>query len=317
MKQLLKHYLRLGTLCLVLTAPLPAEPEITRVYSWNASDEGHPSAVDVAIVLAVDVSSSVKENERRFQREAYAAALSDPAVQRMALGGQGGRIALAYLEWSGTNNQRLHLPMEILSTPEEIGYFAHRIGTIEDRPGDALYVGSTAIGDALLAAENAMRGLTVPARDFVIDISGDGVVNSGTDVTMVRDHLVGIGLTVNGLPIRISNESWDNDADSQDRVARFYETCVIGGAGAFHLVADGFPAVRETLVMKLMLEMAQMEGSERRRLAEYWNTRDDIPSERVIPALVLQMPGQEAPAEAPSTKCSHYDRQAMNQSGYP
>lgn len=317
MKQLLKHYLRLGALCLVMTAPLPAEPEISRVYSWTASDAGHPSAVDVAIVLAVDVSSSVKEHERKFQREAYAAALSDPAVQRMALGGSAGRIALAYLEWSGTNNQRLHLPMEILSTPEEIGYFAHRIAAIEDRPGDALYVGSTAIGDALLAAENAMRGLMVPARDFVIDISGDGVVNSGTDVTMVRDHLVGIGLTVNGLPIRISNDNWDTDTDTQDRVARFYETCVIGGAGAFHLVADGFAAVRETLIMKLMLEMAQMEGQERRRLAEHWNSREDQPLERVVPALVLQMPNQDAPAEAPAPKCSHYDRQATNQFGAP
>jgi hypothetical protein len=266
--------------------------------------------VDVAIVLAVDVSSSVKEHERRFQREAYAAALSDPAVQRMALGGRSGRVALAYLEWSGANSQRLHLPMEVLSTPEEIGYFATRIAAIEDRPGDALYVGSTAIGDALIAAEHAMRSLDVPARDFVIDISGDGVVNSGSDVTHVRDHLVNIGLTVNGLPIRISNDSWDNDPDSQDRVAAFYEACVIGGVGSFHLVADGFDAVRETLIMKLMLEMADMEGFERRRIAAAWNSREDMPLERVIPALVLQMPDEAAKTPERQMNCSHFERQA-------
>lgn len=316
MTEFLKKYLALGALCLVAIAAQPAQTDVTRVYSWNASDASHPDAVDVAIVLAVDVSSSVKEHERRFQREAYAAALSDPAVQRMALGGRSGRIAMAYMEWSGAKSQRVHLPMEILEAPEDMAYFAERIVSIEDRPGDSLYVGSTAIGDALIAAERAMRALDVPARDFVIDISGDGVVNSGTDVEQVRDHLVGIGLTVNGLPIRITSDPWDDNGDGQDRVARFYESCVIGGSGSFHLVADGFEAVRETLIMKLMLEMADLKGEERRRIAAHWNQQDDRPLEQVIPALILQLP-EDAPQKKKKPNCSHFERQAASPSDYP
>ncbi|MEM6888180.1 MAG: DUF1194 domain-containing protein [Pseudomonadota bacterium] len=312
----MKKHLTACLLGLSLFAPVPAEPEITHLYSWQPEDANHPQAVDVAIVLAVDVSSSVKKNERTFQREAYAAALSDPAVQEMALGGRSGRVALAYLEWSGSKSQRLHLPMEIMNSSEDLTWFAERISSIEDQPGDVLYVGSTAIGDALIAAEHAMRDLKVPARDFVIDISGDGIVNSGSDVTKVRDHLVAMGLTVNGLPIRVSNDSWGNAGNKPERVARFYEQCVIGGAGSFHLVADGFSAVRETLIMKLMLEMAQMDGAERRRLAGHWNTRGDQPLEQVIPAIVLQIPGNEntAPKKA---KCTHYQRDAASPFEYP
>jgi len=314
--EFVKKYLLPGMICLALTLAATAKADDTRMYRWQASDANHPAAVDVAIVLAVDVSSSVKQHERRFQREAYAAALSDPAVQRMALGGRSGRIALAYMEWSGANNQRVHLPMEILQTPEDIGYFADRILAIEDTPGDALYIGSTAIGDALIAAERAMRALDVPAREFVIDISGDGVVNSGSNVMRVRDHLVEIGLTVNGLPIRISNDSWDETEGGPDRVEEFYETCVIGGAGSFHLVADGFAAVRETLIMKLMLEMAEMEGAERRRIATNWNQRHGAPRERVVPAVILQVPEQGAqPLRA--TRCTHYDRASISPYNYP
>lgn len=316
MKEVLKYSAAALALCLATLAPVPVQTEMIRVYGSDANDANHPDAVDVAIVLAVDVSSSVKRHERRFQREAYAAALSDPAVQRMALGGRTGRVALAYLEWSGANSQRLHLPMEILSTPEDMTYFAQRIEGIDDTPGDALYVGSTAIGDALIAAEHAMRGLNVPAREFVIDISGDGIVNSGTNVPAVRDHLVSIGLTVNGLPIRISDDGWEADDNLPDRVAHFYETCVIGGSGSFHLVADGFPAVRETLIMKLMLEMADLEGPDRRRIAANWNGQTAHPLERVIPALVLQMPDQrEAHPEA--RDCAHYERQASTPFEYP
>ncbi len=54
--------------------------------------------VDIALVLAVDVSSSIETSERRFQREAYAEALRDPRVARMALGGPTGSVAIAYME---------------------------------------------------------------------------------------------------------------------------------------------------------------------------------------------------------------------------
>ena len=57
--------------------------------------------VDVALVLAVDVSRSVDEDEARLQREGYRGAVADPRVVEAIRGGMLGSIALAYVEWAG------------------------------------------------------------------------------------------------------------------------------------------------------------------------------------------------------------------------
>ena len=57
--------------------------------------------VDVLLVLAVDVSRSVDEDEARLQREGYRAAVSDPAVVEAIRGGMIGAVGIAYVEWAG------------------------------------------------------------------------------------------------------------------------------------------------------------------------------------------------------------------------
>jgi hypothetical protein len=265
-------------------------------YTSGEVDMNNPNRVDVALVLAVDVSSSIKSDERRFQREAYASALSDPRVATMALGGGAGRVAIAYMEWSGRRYQRVHLPIRILSTPEDLAQFAADILSIEDNAADPMFLQPTAVGDALLTAGTAISALDVPAREYVIDISGDGVVNDGAAVLLAREHLLAQGLTVNGLPIEVSGEAPAYEDMTNDRVTRFYADCVIGGPGAFHVVARGFDDVRETLIMKLMLEMADMRPTEKRRLAAAWNRRAPEGGARIVPAMVLQL---GPPAEEP------------------
>src|SRR5690242_20124077 len=65
---------------------------------------GHASAqeggVDLALVLAVDVSRSIDEEEARLQREGYRNAMADPAVIAAITGGTLGAIGVAYLEWA-------------------------------------------------------------------------------------------------------------------------------------------------------------------------------------------------------------------------
>ena len=288
----------------LLPAHLPAQDNLTPRYASGQVDIHNPNRVDVALVLAVDVSSSVKSHERRFQREAYAEALRDPRVASLALGGGAGRVAVAYMEWSGRHYQRVHLPMRIMSSPEELAHFANDILAIEDRTGDPMYVQPTAIGNALLAAERVMAGLSVPARDYVIDISGDGVLNDGTGILAVRERLLAMGLTVNGLPIEVTYGEPNIDQISFDRVSRYYEDCVIGGPGAFHLVARGFNDVRETLIMKLMLEMAQMEPELKSQLAQAWNNGDDTIEARVLPANMIQLaPNRAEPPRRTPTDC--------------
>lgn len=246
--------------------------------------------VDIALVLAVDVSSSIETSERRFQREAYAEALKDPRVARMALGGQTGRVAIAYMEWSGRRYQRVHVPMRVMSSPQEMAAFADEILAIRDRSNDPMYYQATAVGDALIAAEAAMSEINLLARDYVIDISGDGVMNDGVAISPARAHVLSRGLVVNGLPIELASAGDALSTNtSHEVVSRFYADCVIGGPGAFHLVARGFGDIRETLIMKLMLEMAEMPAHQKTQIAQAWNAGDSGTVARIVPATVLEL----------------------------
>ena len=278
-------------------------------YASGQADVNDPTRVDIALVLAVDVSSSISSHERRFQREAYAKALSDRRVAAMALGGGAGRVAIAYMEWSGKRYQRVHLPIRVMSSHADMVQFANDILNIEDTPNDPMYLQPTAVGDALLAAEVAMSALRVSARDYIIDISGDGVINDGFAVLTARDHLLSMGLTVNSLPIEVTGEPPAFEDPAFRRVADFYADCVIGGPGAFHLVARGFGDVRETLVMKLMLEMAQLPSAEKNRLAAAWNSGDMGQVARILPAVVLQLNPQAQPQPDQKRKANCGERQ--------
>ena len=291
-----------SVLTLFATLAFASVAQAQQTPRYASSDTTHPGRIDIALVLAVDVSSSIEASERRFQREAYAEALRDPRVAQMALGGRTGRVAIAYMEWSGRRFQRVHLPIRIMSSPAELSAFAADILAIEDRPNDPMFVQPTALGDALLAAEVAMSELDVPARDYVIDISGDGVLNDGVEMHLARDHVLGLGLTVNGLPIEVGVPPAGGNASETDRVARYYMDCVIGGPGSFHLVARGFGDVRETLIMKLMLEMAELPAADKHRIAAAWNGGVLGDEARIVPAVVLELsPSVQAPQ--PATNC--------------
>jgi hypothetical protein len=193
--------------------------------------------------------------------------------------------------------------MRVMSSPQELAAFADEILNIEDRPNDPMYFQATAVGDALLAAEEAMSEGRVLARDYVIDISGDGVLNDGRDVGPARAHVLSRGLVVNGLPIELASSTPSvNDAGTFETVSQFYADCVIGGPGSFHLVARGFGDVRETLIMKLMLEMAEMPAADKTRIARAWNSGAGSDIARIVPAMVIEL-APSGPAPAPNADC--------------
>jgi len=64
-----------------------------------AGGQSHVPGVDVALVLAVDVSSSMNAAERAVQRRGYVAALRSPEVAAAIASGPTGRVAIAYMEW--------------------------------------------------------------------------------------------------------------------------------------------------------------------------------------------------------------------------
>jgi len=89
----------------------------------------------------------------------------------------------------------------------------------------------------------------------VIDISGDGYNNRGRPVESARDDAVAAGLTINGLPI-VNERTNPWGGPPAVNLDLYYEERVIGGPGAFIVVAEDYTAFASAVLSKLLLEIA-------------------------------------------------------------
>ncbi|TIM69363.1 MAG: DUF1194 domain-containing protein, partial [Mesorhizobium sp.] len=72
-------------------------------------------AVDVELVLAVDVSLSMSPAELEIQRRGYVAALTHDTVLQAIADGAYGKIAVTYVEWAGTTWQHIIVPWTVIA----------------------------------------------------------------------------------------------------------------------------------------------------------------------------------------------------------
>ena len=217
----------------------------------GARAEGEP--VDVLLVLAVDVSRSVDEDEARLQREGYRAAVSDPAVVEAIRGGMIGAVGLAYVEWAGAEYQRQVLPWFRIAGAAEARAWSEKLA---EAPRASL--SWTSISGALDFSRTVLEQAPFDATRRVIDVSGDGVNNSGGPVELARDRVVADGITINGLPIV-------NDRPTFGRMPpvpldEYYRENVIGGPGAFVVVAEDFNSFGNAVKRKLIREIAALDS---------------------------------------------------------
>jgi hypothetical protein len=223
-------------------AALAASPVLAR--------PGHAAEpVDVLLVLAVDVSRSVDEEEARLQREGYREALSDPRVVDAITRGMIGAVAVAYVEWAGIEYQRLVLPWTRISNQREADGWAMGLA---EAPRSSL--SWTSISGAIDFSRRILAEAPFEGTRRVIDVSGDGVNNSGRPAELARDEAVAEGITINGLPIV-------NDRPTFGRmppvpVDQYYADSVIGGPGAFLIVAEDFTVFASAVRRKLIREIA-------------------------------------------------------------
>ena len=80
--------------------------------------------VDLELILAVDVSDSMSGAELVQQRNGYVAAFRHPDVFEAIASGPHGRIAVAYMEWAGPDDQWLVLPWTVLAIDDNSVRFA-------------------------------------------------------------------------------------------------------------------------------------------------------------------------------------------------
>lgn len=205
--------------------------------------------VDLELILAVDVSGSIDEDEGRLQREGYLHALTDPGVIRAIQAGRRKRIAIAYVEWAGYRWQRMVADWTLVQDAATAQALAGKIKASERVSGPFTSL-SGIIDYSVPLFGKAFKG----ARQ-VIDISGDGPNNDGGPVTPVRDRAVRAGIIINGLPI-VNDRSSPYGLPPMPNLDLYYEDCVIGGTGAFIIVANSFADFARAIRRKLILEIA-------------------------------------------------------------
>ena len=90
-------------------------------------------------------------------------------------------------------------------------------------------------------------------------MSGDGTNNSGRDVTLARDEAVAQGVTINGLVILSDRPmAWNPEhTNPPGGLANYFRNNVIGGPGAFVIVAENFNSFGQAIVKKLIAEIAE------------------------------------------------------------
>src|SRR4029079_6193805 len=82
------------------------------------------NAVDLELVLAVDISRSMDLDEQQLQRQGYVAAFRDPAVIGAIRSGPRGRIAVTYYEWSDADFNRVVMPWTLIAGRADAEAFA-------------------------------------------------------------------------------------------------------------------------------------------------------------------------------------------------
>lgn len=235
------------------------------------------AGVDLELVLAVDVSSSMSLREQRIQRDGYVSAFRHPDIARAIGSGPHGAIAVSYLEWAGPRYQTVVLPWTIVGNPETARRFADTLAT---KP--IVAEAGTSISGGLLAAAGLLAHSQAAAERRVIDISGDGPNNAGPPVRLIRDMLTSLGITINGLPVSLTHDGSNGFQSFASRyLSSYYENCVIGGPGAFVIGIDNLAMFEAAIRRKLLLEIAGLPA--RPRLVSYTQPNS--------PAFDCSMPG--------------------------
>jgi len=249
-------------------------------------------AVDLELVLAIDISRSVDFEEGLLQREGYIAAFSNPLLLAAIQEGYYGRIAVTYFEWASWGDVRLVAPWMVIGDAPSAAAFTDVLRRQSIWTGQRTSISQAIDFGVSLFAHNGIDG-----DRKVIDISGDGHNNHGRHINDARQDAVAAGVTINGLPI-LNTRPGPGTPPLPD-LDVYYKECVIGGPGAFVVVAEGFEKFAEAITRKLILEIANLApagGEERVAPGARHATNNGQPKVQHAQFLQPARPGAAAPS---------------------
>jgi Protein of unknown function (DUF1194) len=214
----------------ILAAPVQAQTE---------------TAVDLALILAVDCSGSVDRREFNLQLGGIAHAFRDPEIIAAIMSGPHRKIAVNMMLWADPDEQKRTTGWSIIGSPTEAQAFASTAAAFDIRIG-----GGTGLGVAIGYGITLLNTIDFHATRKTIDVSGDGkesweLREPRFRVLNAKAMLAKTNITVNGLAI--SNDFSD--------LKQYYRDQVIGGSGSFVIEAKSYEDFAEAMRIKLLREI--------------------------------------------------------------
>ena len=198
-------------------------------------------ACRLALLLALDVSSSVDPAEDGLQRGGLASALIAPEVGTAFLSG-GAPVALSVFEWSGRWSYRTLLDWTVIREQADLVAAAEAVAGSQRGRDDLPTAMGWALGEAATRLAQAP-----PCLRATIDISGDGVNNDGYPPRLAYRHFPYEGVGVNALVVGGGAE-----------LADWFATEVIRGPGAFVEAARDYGDFERAMRRKLEREVGAL-----------------------------------------------------------
>lgn len=194
----------------------------------------------IALVLAADVSGSVDSTEFHMQKIGMAKTFRDKEVIELITHLPGG-VAVTLTHWSGGKSQRLVVDWNTIENAADAYAFADKIENDKRVRTGSL----TAIGKALLHADQLLGSNPTSCYKKVIDLSSDGRSNTGPDAGLVADILAAKDIFINALVI-VNNDK---------TLIPYFQQNIIRGAGAFVQPAHGYGDFANAFKRKLLREL--------------------------------------------------------------
>jgi hypothetical protein len=207
-------------------------------FDADAAQAQIPVAIE--LVIAVDTSLSVDDDEFALQMKGIAWAFRTPEI--IALIGLRQGVAVTLMQWSSEVDPRFVIPWHILHEPATVLAFAGQVAQATREPSR----GFTAMGRAIEFAIAMIANNPFAGRELKIDISADGRNNTGPLPTDTWQLAHALGISINGLPILIETYNLDS----------YFREQVITGPSAFVEIATDYDDFARVFLRKLRRELS-------------------------------------------------------------
>lgn len=198
-------------------------------------------AVNLELVLLVDVSASVDDAEFLLQSKGLAAAFASPEVLNAIRSISRGGMAVSIVQWADHAHQDRVIDWTLVRTENQALALSEQIAAMPRR----IKGGHTALGDALAFAMNEIENNRYAGLRRVIDLSGDGRSNDGRSLSDARQKVLNNGITINGLAI----------LNEIPLLGDYFQAHLIGGDAAFMITAKDYSDFANAIRRKLEQEI--------------------------------------------------------------